>query len=360
MNIRRSTHHSLATIGIAGLALTSALASTPVADAAPAPTGKLPAMGAGWSAVTLGRQGMLTMVSPTGTHYPVLKLGADWNVEAVSPTGTRVLVLNYAGLRPVRKIVDVRTRSTTLLKGSWEEVRFSNPSGRSLIARTAPTTDSGSLQRLSLKGVVQTNYAGTLHGLGMLPTQNGKFLVSRGGTGRLQVNGNATGVRVRSLPNPKGFGLCTPQHWLDANRFTAACLPTNIRRTDAQAFRYDIRGGAPVALTSTLSTKGALMFGYLDSWATPTGRVVEAASSCGPSRMGVVNGRTVNPLRMPDDSAPLAVVGTSVYYFNGSGCDSATRSISRLDLRTGRNVVLAGLGRDKQRVTSVAMVDARR
>ncbi|GAA1393022.1 hypothetical protein [Luteococcus peritonei] len=356
-----STTRIITTVLAATAVAGSALALAVPAQAAPAPA-LTAAAGAkvtgGWSAAVVGRPGAtgtLTLVSPDGRQYPVTKLGSAWQVSDVTNDGSRVLVSNATGNAPIFRVVDVRTGAGRAVAGQWFEMRFTNPSGAALLGRTT----AGELVRTSLAGSVQARHAGTRGGDGMLPSLDGRLLVSMNGAHRIQVNSNG-GARLRTIANPTGTTHCQPQHWTDASHFTAVCLPTGSRE-DVQVYRYSTAGGAPVALTARLPRTGALQFGYVDSWSTPTGQLVAAASSCGPARAGLVRGRQVQLLKAGSNASPLTVQGTSVWFLNAPGCEEGRSWLTRHDVATGRTVVLAGSTRNRGlSVTSVAVVDRMR
>lgn len=108
------------------------------------------------------------------------------------------------------------------------------------------------------------------------------------------------------------------------------------------------RRGAPVSLTGSLARTSATQYGFVDQWKTSRGTAVQVASSCGVDRLGLVKGRSVGFLpRQGEGSAPMGVVGDAAHYFNGSVCDGPSWSISRLDLRTNKQQLLAGRGVNK-------------
>lgn len=162
-------------------------------------------------------------------------------------------------------------------------------------------------------------------------------------------------------PRPKGFTLCTTGHWLNATQFTAVCLPAGSSR-QVQVFRFSTAGGAPVSLTGSLARTSATQYGFVDQWKTSRGTAVQVFSSCGVDRLGLVKGRSVGFLpRQGEGSAPMGVVGDAAHYFDGSVCDGPSWSISRLDLRTNMQQLLAGRGVNKGRIGRDAdLVDSSR
>lgn len=362
-----TTQHSLTRVGaITGAALAAA-ALVPAIAPSPAVAATTPAAAvhatAGWSAVMLGHgttsgNGTLVLVSPTGARYTVragFSLGTQ--VEDVANDGRHVLVADYDTGDLRHRLVEVSTGRVTTFQGRWSEMRFTNPSGAAVLARTMPWTRSGGLQRLGFRDGAShlptsvVEFRSTLGGQDMLPTPGGTAVVSTIADHRLQVNANS-GALLRRIALPSGMRWCSPQHWRDAAHFTAACYGTG---SVTRVYSFPVGGGRPVALTTSLPTSGSLQWGYHDSWSLSSGQVVLAESPCGPARLGRVRAGRVSLLPGAGSNATLAVTGGFAYQLTGQDCGSTGGSLVRTSMATGARTVLAGGSR--MTVRSAAVVD---
>lgn len=359
MNLIRRTTTGLAATLAGGAVLASSLpglaapvpALTPAASARPA---------GGWSAAVIGRTGaagQLTLVAPDGKQYRIASVGAAWSVADLSNDGRKVLLVNPTTNWPSHQVVDVRTGGVTKVAGNYWEMRFAAAS-TALLGRTAARNANGTLVRTSLAGAVQVRHAGTTGGSAMLPSADGKLVVSRTSARRLQVN-TAGGALVRGLATPRGASWCEPTHWVTTTKFTARCAMTRSAQ-ETQVYLFSTAGGTATPLTSRLPrTGGTFMFGYADSWGTPKGQLVEVPSGCGPSRLGLVRYTRVSLLSAGVGAMPQSVQGSNVWFLNrASACGNGTGTLSRHDLATGRTVLLAGGTRNPGlRTTSASVLD---
>ncbi|WP_420174955.1 hypothetical protein [Luteococcus sp. OSA5] len=349
-----------ATLALGTALLTStALSTQPAVAATPTPTD-------GWAVTTLqpsarrGAAQQMVLLSPTGKQYRVARVGALASIVDLSRDGRRVLYVDHASGKAVYRIFDLRTRRVTAVAGAATdpaEVRFSNPSGTALLVNTY----GRGLLRTTLGGSLQARYAGTKGSSFATQSPDGLFVVSQSSTSRLQVNGNK-GALVRTLPTPKGYRNCMPGHWTSRTQLTGVCFLRTSPGT-GQVFRFDVRGTAPVALTTALPTKPVqYSLGYQDHWRTPKGTVVAKINGCGSPSLARVRGSRLSWLPVGGDkSGAIAITGRSITYLTATHCGGDLLALHSYDLGTGRSILLAGGTANRgMRVTSAVVLDRTR
>ncbi|GAB2470224.1 hypothetical protein GCM10027030_01140 [Luteococcus sediminum] len=316
----------------------------------------IPTKGSGVAVVARGSDsvGRLVRFGANGSQQHLARVGVNWSVEDVSEDGRRVLLVDRTGSVTKINIHDTATRKTTPVKGNWHFVRFTKPSGTGLILQGLPKTSGASFPtvRADLAGRAKVSFPG----IGDVATQNpaGTLLVAHTARG-VTVNSNATGKVVRVVPNPRGYKNCFPRHFRDATNFTAVCSPTSGSPNLTQVFSMSTSGGRPTPLTSGLRRTDGAKMGFVDSWTTPRGQVVELMVGCGARKTGLVSGRTA---KVVDAGAPIRVQGSVVTVARADGCDPGTNTIANRNLATGKVTLLVGEGRNKgETLRSWALVD---
>lgn len=298
--------------------------------------------------------GRLVRFGANGSQQHLARVGVNWFVEDVSEDGRRVLLMDRTGAVTKVNVHDTVTHKTTPVKGNWQFARFTKPSGTALILQALTKTSGASLPtvRADLAGRTTVSFAGigdqiTQNPAGSLPVAH----TTRGVT----VNSNATGTVVRVVPNPRGYKNCFSRHFRDATNFTAVCSPASGDANLTQVFSMSTSGGRTTSLTSGLRRSDGATMGFVDSWTTPKGQLVELMVGCGSRKTGLVRGRTATVV---DARAPIRVHGSVVTVGRADGCDLGTNTIATRNLATGTVTPLVGEGRNKgETLRSWALVD---
>jgi hypothetical protein len=337
-------------------------------------------VGSGWSAVVwhtpvhtqadASAPGTLLLVGRGGERYPITAVPFWTSLEDVSPDGRRVVFVTNGHTAwmgtPRVTVLDLRTRRTTtfLLKGEASQVRFTRPSGDSLLIARAATAFV--VERRSLSGRLLRSYGQAPFPAAsvLLPTRNGTYLLVRHARG-IAVRSLATGRMIRLLKAPAGQ-TCQPQRWWNATTATVIC-------TDAadvyRVWLYPLSGARPIRLTAG-AIAGAAQ-GFDDGWRAGRGALVQSMSMIMTPELFRRDARgRITPVRWPSTVVPAgprirvhAVVAGWVYLGvatggEGFGIDAErARSLIRIDPITGRARTLAGPGANGGAVTAVAVID---
>lgn len=319
--------HKLGVALAATATLGGLLAATP-ASAAPAPApvkaaAALPSLttatpGSGWSAISINSYNPddtatgIFLVDPAGRQRRVANFKANWSVVDFSNDGARILLRHWNNDVFTWRVLNVATGSSSGVSGLFENARFTNPDGKSLLAYRRAT---GVTYRRSLSGTILTVFPYANEELAMLPTMGGRYLMSAR-NGKVTMSGNVTGRLLRRFAIPSGFASCVPVRWWNSTTFVERCADAGGRFA---IFLQNIAGGTPSRQTYS---SGDAPYGFdnlYPSWDLP---IATAVSPCGWSRLGMIAFKKVfSPFAVDSDAfSPITVIGNKAFYHFGMPC----------------------------------------
>jgi TolB protein len=286
----------------------------------------------------------ITTFPPSGTGEPPGLV--DWSGD-----GSRALLRGPGGLIEVDLHNGKQTAITvpTTVPGSNVIVRYTRPDGKAVLLSTSDgTSERASLARIDLAGNHRLSYpVGPDFRGGYLSTPDGTQLVLGTASGLVLMGNDGTPGKalpvLGTAPLP-GTNGCTPVRWWDTASTTV--LTRCNEQGHPRLWLVPLGGGAPTALTASISGTAASDAGDVNAWQLPAGIYVQALGGCGfryLARLNAVGGPTTS-VSVPGVQGSIVVVGT-----NGGHLDLQAKApcgggqaLFDYDPAAGKSTVLLG------------------